>query len=128
MALTKRQLSSAAARRKKLVALCQELPEVLVQQAGEDHLSFRVRKKTFGYYLFDHHGDGRIAFTCKSTLPDQRQLVRDDPVRFYVPAYLGPKGWIALRLDTDDVDWGLVLKLALAAYRHAAPKSLADLV
>src|SRR5688500_17101089 len=99
MALTKRQLASATTRREKLVALCEELPEVEVQVAGEDHLSFRVRKKTFGYYLFDHHGDGRIAFTCKSTLPEQRQMVVEDPDRFYVPAYLGPKGWIALRLD-----------------------------
>ena len=79
-----------------------------VEAAGETHLAFRIRKRIFAYYLFDHHGDGMIAFTCKSSLSEQRRLVKDDPDSFFVPAYLGSKGWLAIRLDLDEVDWETV--------------------
>jgi hypothetical protein len=49
-------------------------------------------------------------------------------VRFYKPAYLGPRGWVAVRLDTGDVDWDEVAELALDAYRLTAPKRLLALV
>jgi hypothetical protein len=48
-------------------------PSVDVEVVGEQHLAFRINKKTFAYYLFDHHGDGRIAFCCKSSLSEQRR-------------------------------------------------------
>jgi hypothetical protein len=49
-------------------------------------------------------------------------------VRFYKPAYLGPRGWVAVRLDLDDVDWDEVAELALDAYRLTAPKRLQALL
>ena len=88
--------------------ICSAYPEVVVEAAGEGHLSFRVRKKTFGYYAFNHHGDGKIAFYCKSSLTDQRRLVREDAETFFVPAYLGARGWVAVRLDLQEVDWNAV--------------------
>src|SRR5882762_7969251 len=85
-----------------------KLPEIQVEPGGESHLAFLIRKRIFAYYLFDHHGDGMIAFTCKSSLSEQRRLVKDDPISFFVPPYLGSKGWIAIRLDLDEVDWDTV--------------------
>jgi phosphoribosylglycinamide formyltransferase-1 len=122
------QRSASAQRRLRLVEICKALPESEVEVAGEQHLAFRIRKKTFAYYLFDHHGDGMIAFCCKSTLNDQRRLVKEDPVSFFVPPYLGPKGWIAIRLDLDEVDWETVSQLARRAYQDLAPRKLAALV
>jgi hypothetical protein len=128
MTLTANQISAAAARRKRLVKICDSFPEVLVEPGGEGHLAFRIRKRIFAYYLLDHHGDGMIAFTCKSSLSEQRRLVREDPESFFVPAYLGSKGWIAIRLDLDEVDWDVVTELARRAYQESAPRKLAALV
>ncbi len=93
--------------------------------AGDQHIAFRIRKRIFAYYLFDHHGDGMIAFTCKSSLSEQRRLLKDDPISFFVPAYLGSRGWIAIRLDLDEVDWETVAELARRAYQGTAPRKLA---
>jgi hypothetical protein len=128
MTLTSSQLSGSAQRRTRLVEICKALPEIDVEAAGESHLAFRIRKRIFAYYLFDHHGDGIIGFTCKSSLSEQRRLLKDDPISFFVPAYLGSRGWIAIRLDLDEVDWDTVSELARRAYQETAPRKLAALV
>ena len=128
MTLTSNQLSASDTRRRHLIRICEAFPEVVIDVAGESHLAFRIRKRIFAYYLFDHHGDGVIAFTCKSSLSEQRRLVKDDPTTFYVPPYLGPRGWIAIRLDLDEVDWDTVTELARRAYQDLAPRKLAALV
>ena len=115
-------------RRLRLVKICEALPEVGAEVAGDRHIAFRMRKRIFAYYLFDHHGDGMIAFTCKSSLSEQGRLIKDDPESFFVPAYLGAKGWVAIRLDLDDVDWDTVSELARRAYQEIAPRKLAALV
>lgn len=125
MTLTSNQLSAAKQRRNRLLKICAALPEVITEVAGDQHIAFRIRKRIFAYYLFDHHGDGVIAFTCKSSLSEQRRLVKDDPASFFVPAYLGSKGWIAIRLDLDEVDWDTVAELARRAYQEIAPRKLA---
>jgi len=125
MTLTSNQLSASEARRTRLIKICDSFPEVNSEVAGDQHIAFRIRKRIFAYYLFDHHGDGMIAFTCKSSLSEQRRLVKDDPISFFVPAYLGSKGWIAIRLDLDEVDWDTVAELARRAYQEIAPRKLA---
>jgi len=126
--LSAKQLSDSAGRRKRLIEICTALPEVTYDVAGDEHLAFRVRKKIFAYYLFDHHGDGMIAFCCKSNLSEQRRLVRSDAETFFVPAYVGPKGWVGVRLDLDDVDWEIVTELAQRAFQSTAPRKLAALI
>ena len=69
-----------------------------------------------------------VAFCCKSSLSEQRRLVKEDPLSFFVPSYLGPKGWVAIRLDLDEVDWDTVSDLARRAYQDLAPGKLAALV
>ena len=125
MTLTSNQLSVSDPRRKRLVKICESLPEVVSEVAGDEHIAFRIRKRIFAYYLFDHHGDGMIAFCCKSSRSEQQRLVKDDPTSFFVPAYLGSKGWIAIRLDLDEVDWETVSELARRAYQDVAPRKLA---
>ena len=128
MTLASNQLSASAQRRLRLVKICETLPEVAAEVAGDQHMAFRIRKRIFAYYLFDHHGDGMIAFTCKSSLSEQRRLVKNDATSFFVPPYLGSKGWIAIRLDLDEVDWDTVTELARRAYQDIAPRKLAALV
>ena len=128
MTLTARALALSEARRLRLVEICEALPEVIADVAGESHLAFRIRKRIFAYYLFDHHGDGVIAFTCKSNLSNQQRLIRADPDSFFVPSYLGSKGWVAIRLDLDEVGWDTVSDIARRAYQEVAPRKLAALV
>jgi hypothetical protein len=51
-------------------------------------------------------------------------LVGADPKRFFVPPYVGHKGWIGVRLD-DKPDWDEVAELVKRSYRLVAPKRLA---
>jgi hypothetical protein len=118
--------SREQARLRKLLEIGGTLPEVAISEGR--HRAFRVRGKTFAYYLRDHHGDGIVSLCCKSTLPRQRDLVAGDPAAYYVPAYVGPKGWVALRLDLPRIDWARVVDLLFDAYRLQAPRRLAEQV
>ena len=128
MTLSAKQLGESARRRKQLVEICETLPEVAYDSVGDGHIAFRIRKKTFAYYLLDHHSDGMIAFCCKSSLSEQRRLIRNDAETFFVPAYLGAKGWVGIRLDLDEVDWETVSELARRAFQLTAPRKLAALI
>ena len=124
MTLSATQLATADARRVKLVKICSSLPEVEIQTLGE-HLGIRIRKKTFAYYQFDHHGDGMISLACKSNANEQRRLMQSDSETFFSPAYVGSRGWIGMRLDLDEVDWETVAVLLTRAYQETAPRKLA---
>ena len=78
-------------------------------------------RKTFANFHDDHHGDGRLAIWIKSTLDAQADLVAMDPSTFFVPPYVGPSGWIGVRVE-DGVDWEMVESLLLEGYRSVAPK------
>lgn len=120
-----RRVSSArsARERKRLASILARLPEASAFAQGS-HLSLEVRKKRFGYFLEDHHGDGRLAIHCKAS-PDAHDLLRElAPDQVHVPAYVGQRGWVGLWLDTTKVD-GAVVELALRdAYLMTAPKAL----
>ena len=111
----------------RVTRICKALPEASYELAGK-HASYEVRKKTFAYYLNDHHGDGIIA-VCAKVLPgDNAALIAAQPRKFYMPSYIGPRGWVALRLDIPGVDWGEVSELIRGSYRLVAPQKLAALV
>jgi hypothetical protein len=127
MSLSSQQLATAKSRRSHLIQICESLPEVTVEPLHE-HLKISIRKKTLAYYQFDHHGDGMISLACKSNHNDQRRLIRTDPETFFVPDYLGARGWLGIRLDLPEVDWDAVTDGLRQAYRDLAPKRLAALV
>jgi hypothetical protein len=111
-------------RRKRLVALCRALPETEAERAGALHVAFKVRKKIFAYYVYDHHRDGRIALLCKAPPGEQARLVGEDPGGYFVPPYVGPKGWVGYRVDSPRVDWKAVKNLLFTAYVLTAPDTL----
>jgi predicted DNA-binding protein (MmcQ/YjbR family) len=111
----------------KLTKLCLALPEAAVEIHGS-HATFRVRTKVFAYFLDNHHGDGIVAVSCKAGPEDNTALVAAQPDRFYLPAYIGPRGWVALRLDIGDIDWDEVNELVVGSYRLTAPRTLAATV
>ncbi|MDJ0866149.1 MAG: MmcQ/YjbR family DNA-binding protein [Myxococcota bacterium] len=78
-------------------------------------------RKTFATLHDDHHGDGRLAVWIKSTAETQADLVAMDAETFFVPPYMGPSGWIGVRLDRG-ADWEMVASLLEDGYRMVAPK------
>ncbi|MET0536064.1 MAG: MmcQ/YjbR family DNA-binding protein [Steroidobacter sp.] len=110
--------------RARIAAIVEKLPEGQAVRIGE-HMSLEVRKRRFGWFLADHHGDGRLALSCKAPALVASQLQTLVPKQFHVPKYVGSKGWIGLWLDVPDVDWGQVELCLIEAYRMAAPKRLA---
>lgn len=78
-------------------------------------------KKTFASFHDDHHGDGRLALWIKSDADTQEGLVEANPELFFVPPYVGPSGWLGVRLD-GDFDWDVVAGLLEDGYRRVAPK------
>ena len=117
--------SSEDKRVTRLTKIALSLPEVKRELHGS-HATFLVRKKPFAYYLDNHHGDGIVGITCK-VLPGENQLlVKAQPERFYPPAYLASRGWVALRLDRGRIDWQEVKELLLGSYAMIAPKQLAE--
>lgn len=85
-------------------------------------MKLALGKRTFGYYQFDHHGDGIVALVVKAPLGVQGHLVQSAPERFFIPGYLGTRGWVGLRLDGRTVDWGEVEGLLRTAHALVAPK------
>jgi phosphoribosylglycinamide formyltransferase-1 len=111
-------------RLKRLTALCLALPEVERSLRG-DHADFRVRKKVFAYFLNNHHGDGIVSVCCKSQLGENVDRASSDPERFYLPAYIGSRGWFGLRLDRGAVNWREVENIVELSYCLVAPKAVA---
>ncbi len=100
------------------------------RSGGEDgqHIAYIVRKRTFGYFTNDHHGDGRLALIVKVPTGEQGALVASDADRYFVPPYLGQRGWVGFRLDVGIVDWDEAGELIVESYCLCAPKKLAALV
>ena len=86
--------------------------------------TYLVGRRTFAYFTDDHHGDGRLALICKAGPGEQPALVAGDPERFFVPPYLGHRGWVGLWLDRPGVDWAEATELMVEAYGLTAPKRL----
>ena len=106
-----------------LRAICLALPEAVEKEAWGDP-TFRVRDKIFA---MEKRGDGRISVWCKAPSGSQAVLVGADARRFFIPPYVGSKGWIGMRLD-DKPDWDEVAVVVTRSYRLVAPKKLAVLV
>jgi hypothetical protein len=111
----------------RLTKICLALPEAARRDSGS-HAAFLVRKSTFAYFLNDHHGDGIVSVVCKALPGDNTAIAAAQPTRFYLPAYIGSRGWIALRLDIGKIDWDEVAELVVGSYRLIAPKRLVALV
>ena len=113
--------------RERVLDIITRLPDACaVEQAG--HLSLEVRKKRFGWFLDDHHDEGRLAINCRSDAVNREFVLRVFPDHAHVPKYVGHQGWVGWWVDGGDVDWNAVENALRTAYRLTAPKTLADLL
>ena len=104
----------------RLRAICLALPAAEEKAAWGDP-TFRVAGRIFAMHKI---GDGRPSLWCKAEPGGQALLVGADPLRFYVPPYVGHRGWIGVRLDRRPA-WREIAVLVERSYRLIAPKRLA---
>jgi predicted DNA-binding protein (MmcQ/YjbR family) len=116
-------MATSNSKQQKVADICLALPAA-ERDVGHDHVTFRVRGKVFAYFLNDHHGDGIVSVCVKSELGENRDRARRDPEHYYLPAYIGSRGWFGLRLDRGRVDWREVTNVVERSYRLSAPKTL----
>jgi hypothetical protein len=106
----------------RLRALCLSYPEVTERVSHGEPAWFLRSKKTFVTFA-NHHHDDRLAFWCAAPEGAQDVLVVSEPQRYFVPPYVGHRGWLGVYLDVE-VDWDAVGLIVDDAYRCVAPKTL----
>jgi len=102
--------------------LCLWLPEA-EEFVSHGSPNFRVRGKTFATYTVNHHGDGRVALWLNASPGSQELHVQAEPAHFFVPPYVGPRGWLGVILDRG-IAWSRVAALVREAYEKTAPGDL----
>ena len=105
--------------------LCLAFPET-EELSSHGMPNYRVRGgKIFAMYAVNHHGDGRIALWLNTPEGMQDEHVHAEPKYFFVPQYVGPSGWLGVRLDAG-LAWKRVAPIVRAAYERVAPARLSS--
>ena len=107
---------------KRLRELCLALPEASERLSHGEPTWFVREKRVFVMYA-DHHHDDWLACWLAAPAGAQRILVAERPDQFFIPPYVGHRGWLGVRLDAP-VDWDEMADLVEDAYRVVAPKRL----
>lgn len=107
----------------RLRAICLALPGV-TEKVSHGEPSWFVKKQFVTFA--DRHHDDRFAFWCAAPPGAQQAFVGSDPQRFFVPPYVGGRGWLGVYLDVDGVDWDEIAEIVEDAYRTVAPRRFVD--
>jgi hypothetical protein len=106
----------------RLRRICLALPGTIEKLSHGEPTFFVERGRSFVMYA-NHHHDDRLAFWCAAPAGFQAMLVEAEPERFFVPPYVGPRGWIGVRLDVP-LDWEEIATIVEGGYRAIAPRRL----
>jgi predicted DNA-binding protein (MmcQ/YjbR family) len=102
--------------------VCLSFPEA-EEVISHGYPDFRVRGKCFASYVINHHGDGRVALWLNAPTGSQDHYVKSEPKYFFVPPYVGPRGWLGIHLDKG-LSWQRIASLVRQAYEKVAPRPL----
>ncbi len=120
MARTERTISDAV---RDIMASLPETEEFVSHGSP----TFRVRGRIFAAYTINHHGDGRVALVLMAPSGAQAAFTKLNPEAYFVPPYVGPKGWLGVELDKG-LRWEIVREHARDAYEMVAPSELVNAV
>jgi len=110
----------------RLRAICLALPDTTEKVAwGEP--TWRVSGRLFAQLDNHHHGAEHLAVWLPAPLGEQESMIFLDPVRFFRPPYVGPRGWVGVRIDRRP-NWTLIAAVVKQAYRVVAPPRLREAV
>ena len=88
---------------------------------------FIDKGRFFAYFWDNHHGDGETVVIVKTSgVEEQAMLIEHDPDAYFRPAYLGPSGWVSIRLDHDDADWDRIGDRIATSWELVAPQRLLE--
>jgi hypothetical protein len=96
--------------------LCLALPETEERETW-DTATFRVRNRIFVMF-----SEGEREAWIKASSDEQQALIAMEPDAFFFPPYVGPSGWIGVRIAK--ADRGEVADLVTEAWRLTAPRRL----
>jgi predicted DNA-binding protein (MmcQ/YjbR family) len=100
----------------RLRKICLAIPGAFEKLShGEPTWFTGPKGKVFAMFDNHHHGAAHISAYFAASIEAQELLVAEDPERYWVPPYVGHKGWIAVVLDTKP-DWNVVARLAQEAF------------
>jgi predicted DNA-binding protein (MmcQ/YjbR family) len=103
----------------RLRDICLSFPETSERESFGDP-NWTVNGKGFAAQKGNFDG-GRPSLWFRPT-PGEQDVLAGDVDRFFVPPYVGGKGWLAMYLDDPDLDWSEVAELVEDSYRQKAPK------
>jgi hypothetical protein len=102
-------------------AICLAIPDA-TERLSHGEAAWFVRDKRQFATMSDHHHDDRVAVWCAAPMGATDTLVTARPDRYFVPPYVGTRGWLGIWLD-GSVDWDEVAALLRDAFRTVAEKT-----
>jgi len=109
----------------RIRTICLALPQTS-ERLSHGAPTFFVRgKRAFLMVMTNHHGDGRFAIWCAAPEGMQQALVDADSEKFFVPPYVGHRGWLGVRLDRL-LDWDELTGIVEDAFAEVAPRTLVE--
>jgi hypothetical protein len=103
----------------RLREICLAFPNASERLSHGAPTFFVREKRAFLMVMDNHHGDGRFAIWCAAPEGMQQLLVDTAPDKFFVPPYVGHRGWLGVRLDRG-LDWNELAGIAEDAYAERA--------
>jgi len=101
--------------------ICTALPGT-TEKLSHGEPTFFVAKKVYAMFANNHHEDGRIAIWIPAAPGLQATLIKTEPKKFFMPPYVGVRGWVGIELGEVD-DEELALNIS-EAWRLIAPKKV----
>jgi len=105
--------------------ICLAFPEASERPSHGEPTFFVGGKRSFATLWDNHHGDGRLALLCAAPAGMQTAFVEADPERFFIPPYVGHRGWIGFRLDRG-FERDEIAGILEDAYGEVAPPKLVE--
>lgn len=83
--------------------MCLALPGA-AEKLSHGEPTFFAKHKVFVMFSNNHHSDGHVAVWLPVAEGTRDELVRSEPEKFYVPPYVGLKGWMGIELPAVSDD------------------------
>jgi len=117
-----KKLAAGEEHLRRVRRLCSALPDT-TETLSHGEPTFFVKKKVYAMFVNNHHDDGHMAVWLPVPPGAQPSLIKNEPGKFYLPPYVGVRGWVGIQLDQiDDEELAAYL---LDAWRLIAPKKMA---
>lgn len=101
--------------------ICLAMPESSEKETWGSP-TFRVRDKIFASFG-ETEGDDSVTVVTMKAAPGEQEPLLAEGHPFFMPKYVGSKGWIGIVLDAD-TDWAEIAEFIEDSFRQIGPKRL----